>query len=152
MFLLAGCGVVRIQQPLPGSLWGNWSVERLGFEERTNIKEYPYVRACYNKDDLIHFSSDKKITFRWHDAYCGMQYYFAGRYQVDDRTLLVNLEDPPYSQHLPFPFFARYQIVEINETTLELRVTDEENAPPSGRSYEHREDFPRLIVLRKVRN
>lgn len=58
--VLSGCAVIKIQQNLPGSLWGNWSVERIGFEVNTNIKDYPYQRACFNKDDIIHFSSDKK--------------------------------------------------------------------------------------------
>lgn len=140
--VLSGCAVIKIQQNLPGSLWGNWSVERIGFEVNTNIKDYPYQRACFNKDDIIHFSSDKKITFKWNDAQCVFRYYFVGRYQVTDRTLSIAHENPPQRRNLPFYMFDEYRIQEINETTLELRRFD----------IGSQDDLPRLIVLRKIRD
>lgn len=135
--MLMGC--VTLQQPLPGSLWGNWSFVETGtIINGSNQKLYNYRNACYNERDRIHFSSDYKMTLRWYDESCMIHHYSIGRYTVEGNTLKVSLAKNSSYQDSPFPPITEYRIVQINATTLKLEeipseyIRQRHQGKPSG--------------------
>ena len=112
---------VTLQQPFPGSLWGNWAFVQTGtIINGSNERLYNYNHLCYKESDRLHFSSDKKLTLRWYDERCGLNHSMIGRYHVDKGILKIDLEDPRPYQNSPFPPITEYRIIQINSTTLKL--------------------------------
>lgn len=112
---------VTLQQPLPGSLWGNWEFVKTGtIINGSNERLYNYNNLCYKESDRLHFSSDKKLTLRWYDERCGINHIMIGRYYVERGILKVDLEDPSPYRNSPFPPITEYRIIHINSTTLKL--------------------------------
>ena len=120
---------LTIQQPLPGSLWGNWTFIKTGtISNGSNQRLYDYRNACYRESDRLHFSSDNKMTLRWYDDRCGFHYQLIGRYHVENNTLKIDLEDKSSFQGSPFPPITEYRIIQINSTTLTLEeIPDDYN-------------------------
>lgn len=118
---------VTLQQPLPGSLWGNWAFVKTGtIINGSNERLFNYNNLCYKESDRIHFSSDKKMTLRWYDDRCSINHSLIGRYHVDRGILKVDLENSSPYRNSPFPPITEYRIIHINSTTLKLEeITDE---------------------------
>ena len=101
-----------LQQPLPGSLWGNWAFVQTGtISNGSNERLYNYNHLCYKESDRLHFSSDKKLTLRWYDERCGINHSMIGKYHVDRGILKVDLEDPNPYRNSPFPPIKEYRII-----------------------------------------
>lgn len=147
MLLLCGLSVscVTMQQPLPGSLWGNWAFVQTGtIVNGSNQKLYNYQNACYKQSDRLHFSSDHKMTLRWYDDSCTINHYSIGRYHVEGNTLKIDLEDRSAYQNSPFPPISEFRIIQINATTLKL----EEIADPERRQrYQGTSSGPEVLVF-----
>lgn len=117
--MLMSC--VTLKQPLPGSLWGEWAFVKTGtIIDGSNQKLYDYLNVCHRESDRLHFSSDHKISLRWYDERCTINYYLIGRYHVEHNTLKINLEPSRPYQDRPFPPITEYRIIQINATTLKL--------------------------------
>ncbi|NLO69981.1 MAG: hypothetical protein GX102_03355 [Porphyromonadaceae bacterium] len=127
--LLSGCGVLYFQQPLPGSLWGEWAIDRTGPAE-DGSQTYRFWNECEKYDDVLHFSSDRKMTFRWRDDRCTMYYAFLGKYTVDkeNHIMHVELDKTPNRDEHPFPPITQFKIEIINETTLQLKEMEREKS------------------------
>lgn len=112
---------LTLQQPLPGSLWGNWAFKETGVLSLhgNNLLE-DYWNVCTRSEDRLHFSSDRKMTLRWYDESCTINQYFIGYYHVDGKILNIELAAPTPFQDSPFPPITKYRIMEINDTTLHL--------------------------------
>ena len=135
---------VSLQQPLPGSLWGNWAFVKTGtITNGANERLYNYNHLCYKESDRLHFSSDKKMTLRWYDDRCSINHSMIGRYYVENGLLKVNLEDSTPYQNSPFPPITEYRIIQINSTTLKL-----EELPDTNRR--NRNDEAMVFVFMKV--
>ena len=135
---------VTLQQPLPGSLWGNWAFVKTGtITNGANERLYNYNHLCYKESDRLHFSSDKKMTLRWYDERCSINHSMIGRYNVENGLLKVNLENSPSHQNSPFPPITEYRIIQINSTTLKL-----EELPDTNRR--NRNDEALVFVFMKV--
>lgn len=148
IFLVLLCNLilscVTLQQPLPGSLWGNWAFVKTGtIVNGANERLYNYNNLCYKESDRLHFSSDKKMTLRWYDERCGINHIMIGRYYVENGLLKVNLENRAPSQNSPLPPITEYRIIQINSTTLKL-----EELPGTYRP--HRKDEAMVFVFMKV--
>lgn len=125
-FMTLSC--VTLQQPLPGSLWGEWAFVKTGtIINGSNQKLYDYNNVCYRESDRLHFSSDHKMSLRWYDESCMIHHYAIGRYHVEGNTLKIDLaESRPY-QDSPFPPIREFRIIQINATTLKLEeIADED--------------------------
>lgn len=124
---------VSLQQPLPGSLWGNWEFVKMGtIINGSNERLSNYHHACYKEGDRIHFSSDHKISLRWYDDRCTIHHYSIGRYQVEGNTLKIDIEDNRPKRDRPFPPIEAFRIIQINATTLKL-----EEIPDNNRRLRH---------------
>lgn len=112
---------VSLQQPLPGSLWGDWAFVQTGTTTHSGNEDlYNYSNVCKSKSDRLSFRSDSKISLRWYDESCMINYYFIGRYRVENNFLIIDLEkDRPHIDSL-FPPITKYRIVQMNTTTLKL--------------------------------
>ncbi|EGV42341.1 hypothetical protein BZARG_2561 [Bizionia argentinensis JUB59] len=119
-------GCVTLQQPLPGSLWGDWAFVKTGtITTNGNERLFNYRHVCNKESDRLSFRSDKKMSLRWYDNTCMINYYFIGRYHVENNILIVDLEDNKSYQDNPFPPISKYRISQINQTTLKLEeITD----------------------------
>lgn len=125
---------VTLQQPLPGSLWGNWAFTQTGtLTIQGNSKLTNYRNVCDREPDRLHFSSDHKMTLRWYDESCMINEYFIGRYHVDGKILTVDLAKSRPYRDSPFPPITKYRIMLINDTTLKL-----EEIPNGDRSSRDR--------------
>jgi hypothetical protein len=114
-------GCVTLQQPLPGSLWGNWAFVQTGtIVNGSNQQLINYNSVCYKEGDRLHFSSDNKMSLRWYDASCMIHHYSIGQYHVEGNTLKINLANSRPYQDSPFPPITEYRIIQINATTLKL--------------------------------
>lgn len=112
---------VTLQQPLPGSLWGNWAFEKTGIlNKQSNSQLEDYRNVCHRKGDRLHFSSDHKMKLRWYDESCMIHEYFIGHYQVDGKILTIDLAKSRRHRDRPFPPITKFRIMQINETTLKL--------------------------------
>lgn len=112
---------VTLQQPLPGSLWGDWAFVKTGtIINGSNQKLYNYINICDRNSDQLRFSSDGKMNLRWYDAHCAIQQYFIGQYHVEGNTLKVDLASHRPYQDSPFPPITEFRIIQINATTLKL--------------------------------
>lgn len=112
---------VTLQQPLPGSLWGNWAFVKTGtIINGSNQRLYDYRNVCYKEGDRLHFSSDRKMSLRWYDESCTIHHYSIGRYHVEGNTLKIDLADSRPYQDSPFPPISEFRIIQINATTLKL--------------------------------
>lgn len=113
--MMSGC--VTLQQPLPRSLWGNWTFEKTGFlNKQSNSELKDYRNVCARESDRLHFSSDHKTSLKWYDNTCAIHYYEIGRYHVDGKIL--NIELAPQRRHCdrPFPPITKFRIMQINNT------------------------------------
>lgn len=118
---------VTMQQPLPGSLWGNWTFIKTGsIINGSNGRLYNYNNVCYKESDRLHFSSDHKMSLRWYDESCMINHYSIGRYTVEGNTLKINFADGAPYQDSPFPPITEYRIIQINATTLKLEEIPDE--------------------------
>lgn len=125
-YITLGC--ITLQQPLPGSLWGNWAFVKTGtIINGSNERLYNYRNVCYRESDRLHFSSDHKMSLRWYDRTCAINHYFIGRYHVDGNTLKIDLSNNREYQDSPFPAITQYRIIQINSTTLKLEEIPDEN-------------------------
>lgn len=112
---------VTLQQPLPGSLWGNWAFVQTGtIINGSNQRLVNYRNVCYKESDRLHFSSDNKMSLRWYDESCMINHYSIGRYHVEGNTLEIDLADSRPYQDSPFPPIKEFRIIQINATTLKL--------------------------------
>lgn len=136
---------VTLQQPLPGSLWGNWAFERTGsIINGSNERLYDYRNVCYKEGDRLHFSSDHKMSLRWYDESCMIHHYSIGRYHVEGNTLKIDLADSSPYQDRPFPPISEFRIIQINATTLKL-----EEIPVAERRdrYQGTSSGPEVLVF-----
>lgn len=118
---------VTLQQPLPGSLWGNWGFVKTGtIINGSNERLENYRNVCYKESDRLHFSSDNKMSLRWYDESCMIHHYLIGRYHVEGNTLKLDLADSRPYQDSPFPPITEFRIIQINETTLKLEEIPDE--------------------------
>lgn len=118
-YLTLGC--ITLQQPLPGSLWGNWTFIKIGtLTIMGNNRLTTYKNVCDKEPDRLHFSSDHKMSLRWYDENCMIHHYSIGRYHLDYKILNVDLADSSPYQDSPFPPITKYRIMQINATTLTL--------------------------------
>lgn len=140
--LTTGC--VTLQQPLPGSLWGNWAFVKTGtIINGSNQRLYDYRNVCYKEGDRLHFSSDHKMSLRWFDETCTIHHYDIGRYEVEGNTLKIDLADSRPYQDSPFPPIREFRIIQINATTLKL-----EEIPDAftRESYQGTSSGPEVLV------
>lgn len=141
--MLMGC--VTLQQPLPGSLWGNWAFVQTGtIINGSNEKLINYRNLCSTKADRLHFSSDNKMSLRWYDENCTINHYLIGSYQVEGNTLKVNLENSNPYQNSPLPPITAYRIIQINATTLKLEEIPDENR---RQRHQGRRSGPEVMVF-----
>lgn len=137
-FLLLVCsmtsGCVTLQQPLPGSLWGDWAFVRTGtLTTSGNDRLVTYNNVCNTESDRLSFRSDKKLSLRWYDESCMINYYLIGRFHVEGNTLIVDLENSRPYQDSPFPPITKYRINQISYTTLKLEEIKDDSGPNRGR-------------------
>ncbi|WP_258455287.1 hypothetical protein [Aequorivita sp. CIP111184] len=132
-------GCVTMQQPLPGSLWGDWAFIQTGtIINGSKQKLYDYRNECDRNSDQLRFSSDSKVSLRWYDEHCAIQEYLIGRYYVEGSRLKVNLAKSSPYQDSPFPPITEYRIIQITPTTLTLEEIPDEykrqkyHGKPSG--------------------
>lgn len=145
--IILSCGA--LQQPLPGSLWGNWTFIKIGsIINDANERLYDYRNACYKESDRIHFSSDKKLTLRWYDDSCDIHYSLIGKYQVENTILKVSLENRSAYQDRPLPPITEYRILQINSTTLKLEEIRDNYIPK--RDEVNRGNEARVFVFMKM--
>lgn len=112
---------VTLQQPLPGSLWGEWAFVKTGvLTINGNNRLDNYRNVCYREGDRLHFSSDNKMSLRWYDESCVPFHYSIGRYHVDYTILNVDLATNSPYRDSSFPPITKYRIMQINATTLKL--------------------------------
>lgn len=112
---------VTLQQPLPGSLWGDWAFIKTGtIINGSNERLYNYQNVCNRNNDQLRFSSDGKMNLRWYDERCAIYQYLIGRYHVEGNTLKIDLADSSPYQDSPFPPIREFRIIQINQTTLKL--------------------------------
>lgn len=124
-FVLIGC---TIQQPLPNSLYGEWTFIKTGIRiDSGNERLHDYINPCYKENDRIHFSSDKKMTLRWYDPNCGFHYNAIGRYSIVGNSIMLELSNEDPYQNNPFPPVTEFRIIYINDTTLKLEEIPNEN-------------------------
>ncbi|MGO2294744.1 MAG: hypothetical protein ACTH5N_04750 [Psychroflexus halocasei] len=117
--MLESC--ITLQQPLPNSLWGNWTFEEAGFlNKQSNSQLEPYQNICHKEGDRLGFSSDHKMKLRWYDESCMIYEYFIGHYQVNGKILTVDLAESHSYQDRPFPPITKFRIMQIDATTLKL--------------------------------
>ena len=118
-FMLMSCA--SIKQPLPGSLWGDWTFVKTGTIINGMSQHLDnYKNVCSRESDRLRFSSDHKMNLRWYDESCTINEYLIGRYHVEHNTLKISLaESRPY-QDSPFPLITEYRIIQISPTTLQL--------------------------------
>lgn len=117
--MLMSC--VVLQQPLPGSLWGDWAFIETGtIVDGSTQRLNGYINVCNRERDRLHFSSDHKMTLRWYDQDCMINYHLIGQYQVEHNTLKISLDDRYRYQDSPLPPITEYRIIQINATTLKL--------------------------------
>ena len=136
---------LTLQQPLPGSLWGNWAFVRTGtIINGSNERLYDYRNVCYKEGDRLHFSSDHKMSLRWYDESCMIHHYSIGRYHVEGNTLKIDLADSSPYQDRPFPTISEFRIIQINATTLKL-----EEIPVAERRdrYQGTSSGPEVLVF-----
>ncbi|PVW15385.1 hypothetical protein [Marixanthomonas spongiae] len=141
--MMLGC--VTLQQPLPGSLWGNWEFVKTGtISNGSNERLENYRNVCDSEPDRLHFSSDNKMSLRWYDESCAIHYYLIGRYHVEGNTLKVDLADSRPYQDSPFPPITEFRIIQINATTLKL-----EEIPSDYRRERHQgtSSGPEVLVF-----
>lgn len=136
-------GCVTLQQPLPGSLWGDWAFTQTGtIINGSNQKLYDYRNVCDRNSDQLRFSSDNKMSLRWYDEHCAIKEYFIGRYNVEGSRLKVTLAKSSPYQDSPFPPITEYRIIRITPTTLTLEEIPDEyrrqkyQGKPSGPEVE----------------
>ena len=142
-------GCVTLQQPLPGSLWGDWSFVKTGtITDNGNERLINYRNACYKESDRLSFRSDNKISLRWYDESCTINYYLIGKYHVENNILKVDLADNNSNQDSPFPPITKYRIAQINSTTLKLEEIPDAYSPNRGRAKESRE--PLVFIFMRI--
>ncbi len=145
--MLSGC--ISLQQPLPGSIWGNWTFEKTGFlNKQSNSQLVDYQNKCSRAGDRLHFSSDNKIKLRWYDQSCMIHEYLIGHYEVEAKVLNINLAQSNSLRDRPFPPITKFRIFQINETTLKL-----EEIPYGNRSRRDRTKpgfEPLIFVFKKL--
>lgn len=136
------CGLMiscaTLQQPLPGSLWGDWSFVRTGtLIDSGNDRLINYNNVCYKESDRLSFSSDNKLSLRWYDESCMIHYYYIGQYHVENNTLKIDLAESIPFQDSPFPPITQFRISQISYTTLKLEEIpndDNRNGRNRGRT------------------
>lgn len=136
---------VTLQQPLPGSLWGNWAFVQTGtIINGSNERLVNYRNVCPKESDRLHFSSDNKMSLRWYDESCMIHHYSIGRYHVEGNTIKISLADPGPYRDSPFPPIEEFRIIRINETTLKL-----EEIPSESRRQKHqgKPSGPEVLVF-----
>lgn len=117
--MLSGC--VTLQQPLPGSLWGDWSFVKTGtLTIQGNNRLTNYRNVCDRESDRLHFTSDHKLSLRWYDRTCFPHYYLIGQYHVEGKILNIDLASSRRHRDRPFPPITKFRIMQINSTTLKL--------------------------------
>ncbi|WP_310993528.1 lipocalin family protein [Aequorivita marina] len=136
---------ITLQQPLPGSLWGNWAFVQTGtIINGSNERLVNYRNVCHKEGDRLHFSSDNKMSLRWYDESCMIHHYSVGRYHVVGNTIKIDLADSRQYQDSPFPPIQEFRIIRINETTLKL----EEIASESRRErHQGKPSGPEVLVF-----
>lgn len=138
-------GCVTLQQPLPGSLWGNWAFVKTGtIINGSNERLYNYRNVCNRDSDQLRFSSDHKMKLRWYDEQCAIQEYFVGRYHVEGNTLKIDLANNREYQDNPFPAITQYRIIQINSTTLKLEEIPNENR---RKRHQRKPSGPEVLVF-----
>ncbi|MCM4169394.1 hypothetical protein KCTC52924_00427 [Arenibacter antarcticus] len=136
---------ITLQQPLPGSLWGNWTFIKTGtIINGSNEHLYDYRNVCYNESDRLHFSSDNKMSLRWYDENCMINHYSIGQYHVEGNTLKINLANSGPNQDSPFPPITEYRIIQINATTLKLEEIPDEY---THQRHQGKPSGPEVLVL-----
>lgn len=134
-----------MKQPLPGSLWGNWTFEKTGtIINGSNQRLYDYRNACFKENDRLHFSSDHKMSLRWYDESCTINHHSIGQYHVEGNKLKINLENTRPYQDSPFPPITEFMIIQINETTLELEEIPDEY---TRQRHQGKPSGPEVLVL-----
>lgn len=142
-------GCITLQQPLPGSLWGDWAFVKTGtITKNGNTSLYNYRNVCIRESDRLSFRSDKKLSLRWYDEKCMIYYYFIGEYRVENTNLIVNLADNKPYQDSPFPSITKYRIAQINNTTLKLEEILVNNNPRPIRGNANPE--PRVFIFMRI--
>lgn len=135
---------VTLQQPLPGSLWGNWAFVQTGtIENGSHEQLVNYFNVCPKESDRIHFSSDNKMTLRWYDRSCTINHYTIGKYHVEGNTLKLDLANSRPNRDSPFPPIKEFRIIQINATTLKLEEIPEESR---RQKYQGTSSGPKVLV------
>lgn len=132
ILLLFVCNIasscITLQQPLPGSLWGNWAFVETGtIINGSNQRLVNYRNVCSKESDRLHFSSDNKMSLRWYDESCMINHYSIGRYHVEGNILKIDLADTDQYQNRPFPPIKEFMIIHINATSLKLEEIPDES-------------------------
>lgn len=143
---------VTLQQPLPGSLWGDWSFARTGtFTDSGNDRLVNYNNVCNRESDRLSFRSDNKLSLQWYDEKCMIHYYFIGKYHVENNILKIDLADSSPYQDSPFPPSNQYKISQISHTTLkleEIKNADRHNVRNRGKTNIGHE--PLVLIFMRI--
>ncbi len=138
-------GCATLQQPLPGSLWGEWSFIRTGtIINGSNERLENYRNLCYKEGDRLRFSSDNKISLNLYDESCAIHHYSIGQYHVEGNTLKVDLATRRSRHDNPLPPITDFRIIQINATTLKI-----EEIPNEYRRQKHqgKPSGPEVLVF-----
>ena len=140
---------VTLQQPLPGSLLGDWAFVKTGtITENGSEQLFNYNHICSKESDRLSFRSDKKLSLCWYDESCMINYYFIGKYHVEGTILKVDLADSNPHQDSPFLPITKYRINQTSHNTLKLEEILDENRSRQRRGNRNQE--PMVFIFMRI--